>query len=30
MRIDARTRLDIFLDADGREEIAAGLSRSTV
>ena len=25
MRIDARTRLDIFLDADGREEIAAEL-----
>ncbi len=25
MRISARTRLDLFLDADGREEIAVGL-----
>ena len=25
MRIDARSRLDIFLDADGREEIGAEL-----
>ena len=30
MRIDARTRLDIFLDADGREETLRSLSRSTV